>query len=282
MLDIYAPLTPDARRQTRVAYRQFLADRDGTLDLENRTLSRREERMAHYASTGIAPRALDRPLFDAQYKRFDRRVETSQEMLLLLTLVKANAAEAYGVNAIFDKVYRRVVKKEDDLEVLLLIEEGYHTRILLSAAKLYDVEITQPFLPTAALRTLIGALGIMPESVSRPLSLAGEVLGTLTFLKLLEVAGRVLKHDPELRDQVEERIVEVLVDEIGHISFNRTCLGAAGLACASKLLPIVATMLGDTMPELRMLGIAPQYDTSPLVKAPGGIPETVRRAAFIA
>ncbi|MGH7435528.1 MAG: hypothetical protein ACRENE_07620 [Polyangiaceae bacterium] len=282
MLDLFSPLPPAARAENRRAYRSFLADRDGKIDVARRTLSRREERMARHLRPMPRTRPLDRVLFERQYRSFDPQVETPEEMVLLLALVKTNAAEAYGVERAFDRVYRRSVREHDDLELVLLIEESYHTKILLSSSNLYGLEVKAPFTPRAALRALIGGIADMPEFVARPITLAAEVLGTLTFLSLLGAAGRVLKDDPELRDEVEERIIEILVDEIGHVSFNRTCLGSAGLAQAQMLLPLIARGLKDTIVEMGALGAGITPDPAMLVGPRSLLPEAVRATAFLA
>jgi hypothetical protein len=282
MLDLFSPLPPEARRENLGAYRQFLAARDGDVDPEQRTLTRREEKMQDFLGPVANPRPVDRALFDKQYAGFDSRVETPEEMLLLLALVKTNAVEAYGVNQGFKKAYKRAIRNDDDLELVLLIEETYHTRILLSSSRLYGMDVTAPFVPNTGLKALIGGIIHMPEFVSRPLTLATEILGTMTFLNLLNTAGRILKDQPELRDAVEERLTEVLIDEIGHVSFNRMCLGSAGLAQARALLPIIAVAVGKQIGEIAALGAFANPTSDALAQAAGSFPETVRRQAFLA
>jgi hypothetical protein len=71
MVDLFRPMGPEAQREQRRCYRQFLADRDGTPDVAARTLSHREERLTRFLHPVLAPRELDRGLFDAPYARFD-------------------------------------------------------------------------------------------------------------------------------------------------------------------------------------------------------------------
>jgi hypothetical protein len=280
MLDLFSPLPPAARAESRLAYRAFLAERDGSVDAARRTLSRREERMERHLRPLARTRSVDPVLFDRQYRSFDASIKTPEEVLLLLALVKTNATEAYGVNRGFAKAHERAVRDQDDLELVLLIEESYHTRILLSSASLYGLEITAPFSPSAALRALIGGIVDMPMFVARPLTLAAEILGTLSFLNLLGAAGRILKDDPELRDAVEERIIEILIDEIGHVSYNRMCLGGAGLAQAQMLVPIIARGLRDSIGEVRELGLSVTPHERALASTRRGLPEAVQKAAF--
>jgi hypothetical protein len=283
MVDLFSPLTPEARRENRAAYQSFLTARDGVVDVERRTLTRREEGMARYTRPLSRVREIDRALFDAQYASFDPKVAMPQEMMLLMALVKVNAAESFGANRTYDKVFRHALKHNDALELTLVIEETYHTRILLSSAVLYGIEVTSPFKPPATLRALISGITLSPHFISRPLTLASEMLGTLVFTNLLEKARDVLKHDPELRDSVEERLSDVLVDELGHVSFNRMCLGGAGLAQARMMLPMLGMTLGGVIPELSVLGVMSGYSERDLDILYNGtrLPEHVRKAAFL-
>jgi hypothetical protein len=283
MLDIFRPLPLADRRANLAAYQKFLADRDGVMDVEKRQLSRREERMARYERPPPRIREIDRQLFTAQYASFNPKIETPPEVLLLVALVKVNAAEAFGVNRTFDKVLRRAVKHDDTCELTLLIEETYHTRILLSTALSYGVEVKSAYQPPTALRALISTIGGSPTVIARPLTLAAEVLGVLMFLNLLEKTRVVLRHDPELRDAVEERLCEIITDEIGHMSFNRQCMGAFGIAQARLLLPLVATGLSGAFPELRAIGAMSSASEGEVQSLASGrrFPEQVVRNAFL-
>src|ERR1700760_358555 len=98
MLDLFANVNKDDRRSRLQEYRDFLIDRDGELNLDQRTLARREEWMKHYETPPRTVREMDREAFNKHYTSFDRRNPPSEEMLLLLALVKINSAEAYGVS----------------------------------------------------------------------------------------------------------------------------------------------------------------------------------------
>jgi hypothetical protein len=282
MESVFSALVSDARREQRLVYRQMLSERDGTLDLQRRTLARREEKMRDYLSPVARPRPIDRKLFDAQYAEFDSRVDTSAEMLLLLSLVKINAAEAYGVERMIEPLMARLRREDNDLELLLTIEEDYHTRILLSTSRYYDLDITAPYRPRASLRALIGVMASVSPAMSRPIVLAAELMGTLYFLDLLRVARETLRDVPVVRDAVEERLTDVLIDEIGHVSFNRLCLGTAGLTQARMIFPIVLAGLSDAVPELRVLGVRLPPNADRPLHSRSELPDQVRRQAFFA
>lgn len=256
MLDLFAPLPGAVREDQLNAYRAYLQARDGKMDVQRRTLTRREESIARFEQDPARVREIDRAAFAQLYRRFDARRRVSPELLLLLAMTKINAAEAYGVSMAFGKPMEHALATHDDIELNLLIEETYHTRILLSTARMYGIKVDQPYTPPSSLRILIGSIVHTPELISRPITLCGEIMAVMMFSKMLISAQEILRHDPELRDTIEERIIEVLVDEIGHISFNRLHMNASALAHTRLIFPVVAKGLANIVPELRALGTA--------------------------
>ncbi len=283
LVDIFRPIPLDARRENLAAYQKFLVDRDGSIDLEKRQLSRREERMVRYERSLAQIREMDRDLFVRQYDAFDAKAKMSPELLLILTLVKINAAEAYAVNAGYERAVRRVIKNDDGCELMVMVEETYHTRILLSTALSYGIEVKSAYRPPTALRTLITTIVKSPMALARPLTLAAEVLAVLMFLNLLEKSRVVLGHDPELRDSVEERLCEIITDEIGHMSYNRAYMGAVGMAQARAILPVVAIGLSGAFPEMNALGTMSSASGDEVASLAAGhrVPEHVLRSAFV-
>jgi hypothetical protein len=283
LVDIFRAVPREVRRENLAAYQTFLAERDGVMDLEKRQLSRREERMGRYERPLSRIREIDRELFAEHYDSFDPNATIPAELLLLLALVKINAAEAYGVNTCYESVLRRALKNDDRCELTVMVEETYHTRILVSTALSYGIEVKSAYKPPAVLRTLIATIGRSPTAFARPLTLAAEVLAVLMFLNLLEKSRVVLRHDPELRDSVEERICEIITDEIGHMSYNRACIGSIGMAQARAILPLVATGLSGAFPEMNALGSMASASGEEVASLTSGrrLPEQVLRTAFI-
>jgi hypothetical protein len=284
MRDLFAAAPRDLREATLAKYDAYLIERDGELNLQERTLSKRETAIRKYETPPAVTREMSEAEFRTHYSSFDRRKSVPEEMLLLLALVKVNGAEAYGVARNFERTMNRALKAKNDAELRILCEEGYHTRILLSAANRYGIEVREPYHPPSALRILIGGIATAPMAIARPLTLAGEIIATLMFTKLLEVVPRVLKHAPEIRDAIEERLVEICTDEHGHISYNRMHAGAADLAELRLILPITARIMATVFRELVALGAYPVdvMRELPLLTNPKLIPEPVRREAFLA
>jgi hypothetical protein len=284
MLDLFAPVAKDAKKPRLSEYRDYLIDRDGELNLEERTLARREEKIRRYETAPEALRAMDEATFRKNYLSFDKRNPPPDEMLLLLTLVKINSAEAYGVSRNFERTMNRAMRNEDDCELRILCEEGYHTRMLLSSANRYGIEVREPYVPPSRLRLLIGSIATAPMAIARPLTLAGEIIGTVMFAKLIETTERVLEHDPETRDAILERIMEICVDERGHITYNRLHMGPADLAETRMILPWTARIMSGLFPEFVALGAYPMNIVRelPLITDPRHLPAEVQRQSFLA
>jgi hypothetical protein len=280
---IFDPVPAPLRRERLEAYAAFLADRDGEPDFERRTLARREAATAAFEAT---PLRYEGPfaaaLFEAQHRRFDRRRPTPAEVRLLLVFAKVNANEAYGV----ERVTRRAGGDGADLaarlERLVLLEEVYHTRLLLSATVPFGVRVTEPALPVAVTRAIVAGIADLPEVASRPITLAGEIIGIMTFLRLVGAVRRVFSHDPEIRDALEERVTEVLIDEVGHMSLNRLLAGPGTFAALRPLLPVVALGTRGALPEAESLGVLPVPPRDALSFDVRALPEEVRRRAFVA
>jgi hypothetical protein len=284
MLDLFASSPLDLRKARLQEYNQYLLERDGEMNLEERTLSKREASIKRFETAPENTRAMDEAEFRKQYSAFDKRRVPPPEMLLLLALVKVNAAEAYGVAQNFQRTMQRALKNNDEAELRILCEEGYHTRILLSAANRYGIAVNEPYKPPSAMRILIGGIATMPMGIARPLTLAGEIIATLMFTKMFDIAQRVLKHDPETRDAVLERLTEITTDERGHISYNRMHSSAADLAETRLILPITARVMATALPEIVALGAYPLevMKELPLLTDVKRLPETVRRESFVA
>ena len=138
----------------------------------------------------------------------------------------------------------------------MLLEEGYHTRLLLSATSLFGVRVTEAAQPVAATRAIVAGIAELPEVASRPVTLAGEIIGILTFLRLAGAVRRVFRDHPEVRDALEERVTEVLIDEVGHMSLNRLLAATGTFAALRAVLPLVALGTRGALPEADSLGIS--------------------------
>jgi hypothetical protein len=271
------------RRERLEAYAAFLADRDGEPDFARCTLARREAATVAFEKTALR---YDGPfaaaLFEAQHRRYDTRRPTPDEVALLLVFAKINANEAYGV----ERVTRSIRAEGDDLPArilrLLLLEETYHTRLLLSATPIFGVRVTEPARPVPVTRAIVAGIAQFPEPAARPILLAGEILGIVGFFRLVGAVRRVFADRPEIRDALEERVTEVLIDEVGHLSYNRLLATGGTFAALRALLPLFVLGTRGALPEGEAVGMLPIPLGEVLSFDVRALPEEVRRRAFVA
>jgi hypothetical protein len=263
-------------------YVRFLGRRNGDMDFQRRRYSKREQ---HLQSLDAGPNwfsgRFDQELFRRQYAAYDRRQETSLATQLLLMFCKVNAGEAFGVEVMREarRSYFERPEAQYQAEKIIATEEEYHTRLLVGATRYFGVRMDQSFVPPLPLKVLIHGLAKMPQRFFHSVLLAAELSGIYTFCTLLQATRVVLKDHPQVRDAMEERLCAVLVDEIGHVSYNRLALGSWGLRAARWLYPMVqkSVAAGPEFQALRQhAGEVPslaEFDYR-------HVPEEVRRHAF--
>ncbi len=220
--------------------------------------------------------------FERLYAKYDGGRGHDPALLALLTFVKANAGEAYGVEVVGRMRHGRPASNLfEQVERVLGKEETYHTRILLGATGQFEVPPpSSAFRPPLSLKVLISTLAYSPKAIFHPVLLASEVAGVFTFNWMLQQVGRVFADQPALQASLEERLMEILVDEIGHIAFNRMAVGPSGMATARALAPHVAAATSKMNPEFVALGWGREtlraFDRFEL----SSLPEEARRRAF--
>lgn len=279
---VFEPIPQAERAPLLDAYARYLAERDGEPDFAHRTLSRREaatQRLERDAACFDG--AFDPSLFAAQHARFDRRRPTPAEMLLLLIFVKSNANEAYAVEQVLKQVDEGYGQQQE-LERLVFLEESYHTRLLLSASRLFGINVTQTTPPVASVRAIVTGITKLPEALARPVTFSGEIVGILTFLRLLQTTRRICAGNGPLRDALEERLMSVLIDEVGHLSFNRLLMNPSSFVAARLILPGVGLGTHGALPEAEALGVLPLPLGEVLRFQPRDLPQEVQRQSFIA
>jgi hypothetical protein len=266
------------REQLVGHYEQFLLRTDGQPGADGKTFTLREQAMQRLQSQRVRYTGpVDEAMFHREYHSRAPAAETPPEMLLLLAYVKINAQEAFAVETV-----TRIKKNLTPVERRVLTQENYHTRLLLGAADLYGVATPGPLPPIPALKIIINGVARTPPGIMHTLALASEILGVASFLRLLRATRTALKDHPEMRDALEERVMQVCTDEVGHLSFNRLKVGAFGMAVARGLLPLLIAGFRNTLPELDRLCGGPMTVQELAGLSFDDLPEQARRHAFIA
>jgi hypothetical protein len=237
------------RARQIAAYTEYLHQRDGQPNRTSRTLPKRAAFFDELARQPVRWQGpLDRATF---HENLGRRTESGLDprLLWLLGAAKANRGEKFGVELALARSVN--AGSEDDPHCFVQLEEIVHTRLLLEACRLFDleVEIAPPALTS---RLLIHAMTLLPGQLSAPLVLCGEVAGCVMFQLLWEQA-ELFGEQPEVAERLRLIVREILIDELGHVAFARALLGAAALGIARRILPSVARALVHDMPEFAWL-----------------------------
>jgi hypothetical protein len=266
------------REQILGAYMDYLDRRDGATAADGQTLTNREESVKQLRAQRVRwPGHLDRTLFDQQYRKFSADRQTPPEMLLLLAFVKINSHEAFAVDAV-----TRIRKNIPPEEKRLINQERYHTRLLLSAADLFDLEVSGAAPPPKTLKVMTAGLARTPPWIMHPVTMCAELLGVASFKRLLHATRTTMGAHPELRDALEERVMEVYTDEVGHLTYNRLRLGPAGMAAVKMMLPPLMAGFRNSLPELDRLCGGPMTVAEVVNFRFEDIPEPARTRGFVA
>lgn len=261
-------------------YLGFLEARNGRL--EDGGWQTRAERVGALPGREVAfGGGFDGVAFNRNYEGL---VDTdlTPEQLALLAFAKMNAGEAYGVEVMAVARAAQMARPEPifQVEKVLGHEETFHTQILVGALQhVPGLEVVGAWRPAWPLKLLILALAKFPPSMFHPVLLGAEISGVFTLHWLLGRLGTLFPDDPQVRESMEQRILEVLVDEVGHVAYNRICVGAGGLSAARYLSRGVAQSHDQLTPELTVLGFDHARQSMDSFDY-ADLPEEVRRAAW--
>jgi hypothetical protein len=283
----YDPVDESQRETLLGAYLDFLVRRDGSLDRATGTLPLREANLEEMNSSELRSAGqISQADFDRLYAKFSRSAAgLNAELLLLLALCKMNAAEAYGVRVV-RPVYERRHRGEADLKGQVIQyaqeEEEYHTRILVGSAKHFDIQVEGPYFPKPALKMLIHSLAYAPQPLFHPILYGSELAGVYLFNWTLNHVGEFVKGQPELQEALEQRLVEILIDEIGHIAFNRLVMTPRGLRLGGTLAHQTVRAMAWMTPELAAMGFTLNLEQSFAEFDLDDLPEEARSRGFFA
>ena len=262
-------------------YDRFLAQRNGTLSGDG-FYEHRETMLDDFDGLAGHFRG-DIDAAKVQRSYAGQRVDLSAAELALTTFVKINAAEAYGVEVIMPARQKYYERPEliFQLQRLLGFEERYHTRMLLGVTTHFDgLTLDEAWRPTLVWTGLMKAMAKAPPTLFHPIVLGSEIGGVFAFNWLLERVATLFPDDPDIRDSMERRLVEVLIDEVGHVAFNRVAVGDLGIRVAKPLAAQVLRTQDRLTPELKALGLDRAARSRLGGFDFGSLPEEVRRRAF--
>jgi hypothetical protein len=249
---LFKPLPATVRRAAAERYFEYLKAREGRLDLATRTLSAREPFFVRLREDPVRTNLqLDRASFHRNHEANRPEVGLSRELLWLLAVAKANRTECYGmeahivVNGILDG-------DQADCQAYVDMQEVYHTRILLDVLRCFDLEVVVGR-PALSARLAVQAMIRLPRKMALPLILCAELVAAVAFRLLLDTGRELFAHQPQLWSRVSTLLQQIMIDEIGHVTYCRARLGALGLSAARALLPAIGTSILAEQKELALV-----------------------------
>ncbi len=283
----YDPIDESHRQALLEKYIDFLNTRNGGIDANSGTLPHRETSLNQMNASELRFRGqINQNVFSQLNARFEANAPgLTPEMLLLLAFCKINAGEAYGVE-VLRPVYTRRIDQETQalLQVSLyaLEEEQYHTRILVGAARHFDIQVPATYTPKLALKILIHSMVYTPKNLFHPILFGAEVSGIYMFNWLMLALKKYIPNQPELVEALEQRLIEIMIDEVGHITFNRLVMGNSQRALGRFLARQTVQTHPQMTTELSAMEYAPARDKDFERFDYLSLPEEVRQRSFFA
>lgn len=246
MLDarLFTPLPAEERRGIAGAFVAFARARDGAPDLQRRTLAQREAFFARLRERP-APRWAGEPIDADEFRRWHRGHRPLGEapplIAWLVKVARANEGEGWGVDYLlarggFDGLGAGGALHPRDFADL---EETYHTRIMREVVALFGLDYALRT-PPWPIRQSVKLMARLPQRAAYMLLLAGELMGTVAFAHLARQGEALLAGQPELCQRVRELFDEILIDEVGHVTFLLGSMEAWQLAVIRRLALLFA------------------------------------------
>jgi hypothetical protein len=231
---LFVPLPRAERARLGDDYLAFVRERDGEPDLARRTLARREAWFAELARKPAPAWDGERidPTAFGQWHCGERRLRDASPLVLwLVAIARANEGEGWGVDYLLDRGGFQGLGRHGRLQPrdFADLEETYHTRIFREIVRLFglDFELRDP---PRAIQQSVKLMAHLPETLSFMLLGAGELMGTVAFLELAERAERLLADHPAMLARIRDLIDEILIDEVGHVTYLLGSMGPLRLA----------------------------------------------------
>lgn len=233
-------------------YRDYLKNRDGTADLLNRRLDRRENFFSALQADPVrSAHPIDRQVFTRNLRRRRPDPGVDHKLLFLLATAKLNQAERFGVG--LGETYGN--NSGDDVppeRVYMELEEHYHTRLLAYVLDMFGLPF-QVVAPPLVMRQFVKIAVFLPERLGFAFVGAAEMAGCIIFHELRRVGVELFADEPKVAARIGRLYSEILTDEIGHVGYCAARCTSAERALMRWLYPRIARLFARQTAEIRLL-----------------------------
>ncbi|MBM4391259.1 MAG: ferritin-like domain-containing protein [Deltaproteobacteria bacterium] len=242
----FASMEESDRAPLMARYVESLRRRNGEISDSSLQLPAREGFLARWAASnpgwsGRAPtEAYQRIVGGGAIHRDDPRLA-----LWMAYMAMTNQAEEYGVNVRLDD---ELPGEGDEKEAYQYIarEELYHTRMLLDGVRALGVNASLAP-PPLGLRLFLRFFPRLPTMWTDCITLIAEAVGITLFCRLRAIAMELFE-GTSMGAHLTSLVDEIIIDEVGHVTFLRSRLGERGLRWARRLSPVVIPLLMRSFP----------------------------------
>lgn len=162
----------------------------------------------------------------------------------------ANEGEKFSVERIIDS--RQGTTDPEDPMTYVEIEEIYHTRLLIQTVSTLGVPYEMK-VPPLFVRVLTMGIILLPKPLEYMVVFFAEVIGTTLFAALAERARSLVDPQSPVGARVISLVEEILIDEIGHVTYARAHLGPVRLWIAKQMTRFLARAMYKATPAIDAL-----------------------------
>jgi hypothetical protein len=257
-LSIFAPATPQQRKENFDNYWVFTQQHGGTLLEDDKDLAKKRNRLKHFQDN---PVQLRQPLADPEafyrnYIEIQDDPKSLDHMTLMLTgIYKFARHEWVGIKGAWDTVPDMANSHtvEDKISRVHLAEEFCHVRLfdeMLRTCGLDKVE----WVPLGPIKEKIyEQFPKLPGFLMDTPAFVTELMGVTFYCHLYRLFDEVLADEPEVRDRLKELLDEITIDEVAHVGQRRNFVGPIGIKVSKALIKPFYTMFFNDIPEVGQL-----------------------------
>src|SRR5215470_11524628 len=246
MLDerLFTPLPASLRQRIADDFIAFALARDGEPNVRQRTLTRREaffERLAEQPALRWDGPPIDPEEFTRWHRGNRSLAEAPPLLAWLVKVARANEGEGWGVEYLLDRGGFDGLGRGGRLQPrdFADLEETYHTRIMREVVRLFGIEYDLRT-PPKVVQQSVKLMARLPRQASYMLLLAGELMGTIAFAHMARQGEKLLADHPAVCERVRMLLDEILIDEVGHVTFLLGSMRGWQLAVIQRLALLYA------------------------------------------